>query len=389
MDLTKEEKYIIARFTYRMGSPILSDPQYDKLEREIKDEGLLPEYTSRTYDDDPIPYDLVNKLNLNHLLDDLMTVSKYSSFIDSTKSLSIQPVTDKLEVWGFVQDQLNQTEHNCDFNLSLKMDGVNSKALYINGKLEICVSRGRGGNGIDYTKCAINVLPLEIDTDEKNVIIYTEAFVPEACLPYLRNKYKKEYKTPKSAAITMLRVPHDKEDYRFLQMVGIDVEGPDFKTKTDKYTYLKKLGFKIAPNIAIPCSMVDVKYEEFRRVIDKCCDLFYEKTKGMPSDGLVLEVNDQTLDYAVSNQYCAKNIALKLNQWEFSVYNAIVEDIVVEQQRVNASLRLKIKTVKTDDLCDATWVNGYNPDIIISNGIKIGSKIQFERNSGAINCLVY
>lgn len=389
MNLTKEEKYIIARFTYRMGAPILSDPQYDQLEREIKEDGLLQEYTTRTYDDDPIPYDLIERLGLGHLLQDLMSVSKYSKYLDSTKSLSIQPVTEIRDVWDFVRTHLNQHQNMCDFNLSLKMDGVNSKALYIDGRLEICVSRGRGGNGIDYTKCAVNVLPHNIDTDVDNVIIYTEAFVPEAYLQYFRKKYGKEYKTPKSAAITMLRVQHDKEDYKYLKMIAIDIDGPDFKCKEEKYEYMKKLGFLVAPNVKLPSEVFTDDYDEFVKTINFSCDRFYEGTKGIPSDGLVLEVSDQTIDYEVNNQYCSKNIALKINQWSFTVYNAIVEDIVIEQQRVNASLRIKIKTIKTDDLCEATWVNGYNPDIIISNGINIGSKIQFERNSGAINCLVY
>lgn len=383
-----EDKYILARFTYRFGEPIIDDVEYDALEKEIKSLGMLPEYTSRTYDDDPIPFDLIEKFNFNHLLNDAMTVSKFSTYLDSTKSLSIQPVTTITEVWDFVRAHLNQSK-SCDFNISLKMDGVNSKALYVNGKLELCISRGRGGTGIDYTKCAVNCLPKTINTDKECVIVYTEAFVLENYLPYFRRKYNKDYKTPKSAAITMLRVEHDKDDYKYLNMVGIDVEGIDFDTKEEKYKFLKDMGFYIAPNLTLTHQFLDKDFNTFSDNIDSVCSKIYEQTKIYPSDGLVLEVSNQNENYNITNQYSSKNIALKLNEWSFSVYDAIVEDIVVEQQRVTASVRIKIKKVTTDDLCDAQWVNGYNPDIIISQGINIGSKIRFERNSGAINCLVY
>lgn len=383
-----EEKFILSRFTYRFGSPIISDAEYDSLEREIKNRGILLEYTSRTYDDDPIPFELIDKYDLNYLLNDAMMVSKYSKYLDTTKSLSIQPVTEISDVWDFVRGHLNQMP-NGNFNISLKMDGVNSKALYINGKLELCVSRGRGGTGIDYTKCAMNCLPHTINTDKEFVIIYTEAFVFESYLPYFRRKYKKDYKTPKSAAITMLRVEHDKEDYKYLSMVGIDVEGIDFDTKEEKYEFLKEMGFSYAPNITLTHKFMGSDFNTFSDNMSVLCTKIHEQTEMYPSDGLVLEVSKQSEDYAITNQYSSKNIALKLNEWSFSVYDAIVEDIVIEQQRVTASVRIKIKKVTTDDLCEAQWVNGYNPDIIISQGINIGSKIRFERNSGAINCLVY
>lgn len=389
MQMSRNELFILSRFTYRVGEPIISDSDYDLIEKQIKEEGILNEYTSRTYDDDPIPYDLLQKYNMNYLVSDAKSLSKYSKYLDTTKSLSIQAVTEMRDVYQFVRDHLNQAQDECSFNLSLKMDGVNAKALYVNGKLELCVSRGRGGNSIDYTKCAMNCLPHEIDTDAEYVIIYTEAFVLEDYLEYFRTKYQKEYKTPKSAAITMLRVQHDLEDYKYLNMIGIDVDGIDFKTKEEKYEFLDKIGFSYAPNCHLNQEFIDCEYPEFESRMNGLTNDFDKEVGFLPSDGLVLEVSEQSEDFKITNQYSSKNIALKLNEWSFSTYDAIVTDIVVEQQRVNASVRIKIEKIRTDDLCEAEWVNGYNPDIIMSQGINIGSKIKFERNSGAINCLVY
>ena len=59
-----------------------------------------------------------------------------------------------------------------------------------------------------------------------------------------------------------------------------------------------------------------------------------------------------------------------------------------EQQRVYKSCRIRIKPIKTDDGCNAEWINGFNADIIIKNGINIGSIVRFERNSDAVNELI-
>ena len=117
--------------------------------------------------------------------------------------------------------------------------------------------------------------------------------------------------------------------------------------------------------------------------------MFYVKTQALPSDGLVFEVND--LDYVdnVNNQYSNKNIAVKLSYWGFDKYIGTVEDIIIEQQRVIASCRIKIKPLRTKDGCEATYINSYNPSILINNNINIGSEVVFERNSGAINSLLY
>lgn len=53
------------------------------------------------------------------------------------------------------------------------------------------------------------------------------------------------------------------------------------------------------------------------------------------------------------------------------------------------SCRVKIKPIKTADSCSAEYINVFNPSILISQGINVGSEIEFERNSGAVNILLY
>ena len=119
------------------------------------------------------------------------------------------------------------------------------------------------------------------------------------------------------------------------------------------------------------------------------CEVFYTQTQHIPSDGLVLEINDLNYIAPVHNQYSDRNIAIKLNHWKFNKYTGVVTDIIIEQQKVKASCRVTIEPILTDDGCSARVINVYNPRVLITENINIGSKIEFERNSGAINSLLY
>ena len=44
--------------------------------------------------------------------------------------------------------------------------------------------------------------------------------------------------------------------------------------------------------------------------------------------------------------------------------------------------------METVDGCTAQFINVFNPAILISNHIRIGSLIHFERNSDAVNILI-
>lgn len=377
--------FILARFMYRVGSPIINDSKYNMIENKFLEVGYLKEYTSRTYDDDPIPYKLLREFNLENYIPKDLVSSKYIEHFDKDKSLSIQPLTEYKDIYNFVMEKQQ------DLVVMLKVDGINVKNLYKHQNLELSMSRGRNGNGFDLTRNTSKVLPNKIKSEYDELKITLESFVYENVLPYFRNKYDSEkYKTSKSAGISLLRVPHDLEDYKYLGALAFNIEGAiHLKTKMESLAYLKELGFVVVPHILVKWETIPRDYETFKIWLNKLCKMFYVKTQALPSDGLVFEVND--LDYVdnVNNQYSNKNIAVKLSYWGFDKYIGTVEDIIIEQQRVIASCRIKIKPLRTKDGCEATYINSYNPSILINNNINIGSEVIFERNSGAINSLLY
>ncbi|GAA0101584.1 hypothetical protein UT300012_22990 [Paraclostridium bifermentans] len=380
-----EDLFIISRFMYRIGSPIINDKSYDTLEKIIKSKGLIKHYTSRTYDDDPVPYALLREVSLEKFIPTDLISSKYMEYIDKEKSLSIQPFEDAKEVYNFLMEKKQ------DIVAMLKIDGTNVKNYYRHLNLEIGMSRGRNGTGFDWTRNISKIIPSKIEAEYDELKIFGEAFVYEQHLPYFRERYEKDkYKTPKSSAISMLRVEHDIGDYDKLDMLAFNVEGAThLKTKMEMLEYLKTLGYKVVPHVLIKWETIPKDYNTFKKWLDGVCKQFYVRTQMLPSDGLVFEVNNLFYEDAISAQYSNKNIAVKLSYWSSEKYIGVVEDILIEQQRVVASCRIKIRPLRTKDGCEANYVSGYTPNVIINNGIVVGSEVEFERKSGAINSLLY
>ena len=70
-DLLSEKRYfdiwILARYFYRIGeAPIITDSVYDRMTNLFKEKCYdeLHAYLDRTYDDDPIPYDLLEEIGV-------------------------------------------------------------------------------------------------------------------------------------------------------------------------------------------------------------------------------------------------------------------------------------------------------------------------------------
>lgn len=375
--------YILSRFMYRVGSPMINDRLYDALHNDCVRCNILPEYTSRSYDDDPVPYKLLQEFNLDSFIPKTGSLSRYAKYLDEEKSLSILAVTNIDEVYNFVKENNGQ-----DMVLSLKVDGVNIKNLYVDNNLELSMSRGRKGQGFDVTLNSLRVLPKSI-CDSNMVKVFTEMAVPQHHLAELQKRYNKDkYKTPKSSAISMLRVKHAVNDYSKLCAYAFNAEGIECDTKVELLNILKNYGFTTVPFVKINNKDIPVEKSSFHDWFMNLADDMYFKYKHIPSDGLVLELNNLNLIDSIHNQYSNRNIAVKLGYWKFDCYQSVVTNIIFEQQRINKNCRINIEPVLTNDGSTVSFVNGYNPSIIIENGINIGSTIKFERHSNTVSNLV-
>lgn len=384
--------YILARYCYRSGDPLIDDASYEKLQNALVNAGIssLQEYFDRTYDDDPVPFSLLEEFQIEY---NKPLISKereqYVSILDEDKSLSISSVTCYKDAYNFCMEK----KGNClDIMTSLKMDGINTKTLFVDGKFTLAMSRGRSGNGFDFTDTLKFIYPDSIKTDIHELKVTGESFVEKRWLENLRNKYKQDgYKTCKSAAISLLRVVHSREDYKYMHTKIFAVEGlADSLDKT--FSILEDNGFEVVPYKLISYEEIPSDYDEFvswfkSEVLDY---LYQEQCKeDMPADGVVLEVNDLKWAGVQNNQYSNRQLACKFEHWAFDCYKGKVKNIIYTQRRVNGSLRVEIEPMQTNDDCTATFINVFNPSILVSEGIKVGSDIYFERNSGAVNILLY
>ena len=389
----KRDIWILARYFYRIGeAPIITDSVYDRMTNLFKEKCYdeLHAYLDRTYDDDPIPYDLLEEIGVRPYVP-VTKIGRNDLFdlLNEDKSLSIDSIVNYRSAYDFLMDKV---DNKLDVVASLKMDGVNVKSLYQSGKFSLSLSRGRASNSFDFTDQAAYVLPAFINNDLPELRVTGECFVVKEGLEKLRAKYAQDkYKTSKSAAISLLRVKHSINDYKDLRLKVFAAEGlADTVIKT--FEILKSFGFDVVPYLFIPWYTIPRDYDEFciwlrDAVFQQMHDA--QLAGDMPADGVVLEVNNYGWQDTISNQYSNRQIACKFDFWAFESYKAIVKEIVIVQRRVTASVRVKIEPMQTNDACEAKIINIFNPSILIHNDIKVGDFVYFERNSGAVNILIH
>lgn len=396
-DLLSEKRYfdiwILARYFYRIGeAPIITDSVYDRMTNLFKEKCYdeLHAYLDRTYDDDPIPYDLLEEIGVRPYVP-VTKIGRNDLFdlLNEDKSLSIDSIVNYRSAYDFLMDKV---DNKLDVVASLKMDGVNVKSLYQSGKFSLSLSRGRASNSFDFTDQAAYVLPAFINNDLPELRVTGECFVVKEGLEKLRAKYAQDkYKTSKSAAISLLRVKHSINDYKDLRLKVFAAEGlADTVIKT--FEILKSFGFDVVPYLFIPWDTIPKDYDDFCIWLrDAVFQQMHEAQLAgdMPADGVVLEVNNYGWHDTISNQYSNRQIACKFDFWAFESYKAIVKEIVIVQRRVTASVRVKIEPMQTNDACEAKIINIFNPSILIYNDIKVGDFVYFERNSGAVNILIH
>lgn len=381
--------FILARYFYRIGDPIMEDRIYEQYLTWVKNNSAgYEEYLNRTYDDDPIPYTLLKEIGRENSIPQTFAEKReLMEYLNEEKSLSIDSVTDYRSAFNFFN---YYRLHEKDLMISLKMDGVNAKSLYLDGERKLSLSRGRNGNSFDFTSTLSSVLPNKVDISIGELKVYTECYVDYEYLEELKRKYDaSKYKMSKSAAISLLRVQHQPEDYKHLHAVVINVEGLGMKTMEETFSKMKSMGFEVPEHKLIKYNDIPEKFDEFCKWLKiNVFDYMFERTKGIPSDGIVVEVNDLEYEGIISGMYSNRQLALKFEQWGFDYYVGIVEDIIWEQQRVFANCKLQIQPVNTKD-AEARIINAFNMGVLIEEGIVKGSKIYFERNSDAVNILIY
>ena len=183
-----EDIFIMVRYLYSKGFSLITNAGYDALVKHFKEEKPDWEYLARTYDDDPIPYEVASKYGIRLKSPNNPPASdKIQQLMDEEQSKSIQPLENYEEAWEWFKDK-----SGVELAFSTKVDGINTKNLYQRigdshtYRYLASRTRGRTGSSIDITHNVKRRLPQEITlehNDQEYVWVRGEGFAAPDKLP--------------------------------------------------------------------------------------------------------------------------------------------------------------------------------------------------------------
>ena len=268
---------------YVLDSPEISDAEYDKLMMNLKQlEGTYPEFVtpdSPTQRVGAAPVTAFGVVEHSHPL-----LSLANAFSD-----------EDLEAW--YQRALNLLgNHKLDFVCEPKIDGLAVALTYIDGFLEIGATRGDGYHGENITQNLRTVRSIPLSVPENappRFEVRGEVYLPKTGFKKLNNERAREglplFANPRNAAAGSVR----QLDPRITAQRPLDIfiyslgwaEGMAMpETHWEIMQYLKSLGFKINPDIAL-CHSIDAVKDCYKQWLEKQEQLPYD------ADGMVAKIN--------------------------------------------------------------------------------------------------
>lgn len=266
---------------YVEENPYLSDFEYDKLFKELKDlEAQYPEL--KTADSPTQRVGSVSEKFLPHK-------HKYRLYsLDNTYN------EEELIIW--YEKLCREYEQELELVCELKIDGLAIALTYEQGLFTLGVTRGDGVTGENITPNlkTIKAVPLKL-FEPKNLEVRGEIYMPKSSFEKLNEDAllndEKVFANPRNAASGSLRQLDStitaKRDLSMFTYTGIfeDEDGKNIKTHYDGMMYLKKLGFKINPNIRL--------VKNIQGAIDFCKEWETKRFElDYATDGVVIKLNN-------------------------------------------------------------------------------------------------
>lgn len=304
-----QDRYIIARWVYSLGGELISDSEYTILEGFIKERGLLPEYTSRTWSEDPCPFKLLKKYELTELIEQI-TLSR-----DKTESIA------SLNSVLAVNAKYENLTHNS--TVSFKIDGFGFRFRYVNKVLAYGQSRGRSSDALSFDYLD-ELVPKEINLMGMVDVIGEVALV-EGGLEALQKLYPNKNLISRRAAVRTALA--NKETVKYLRFIAFDIIGLDI----DFYTvmmYLEEWGFT-TPSFRI--------VSNYRELMDTVKEMSDEKDSYfVQTDGVV-----------VRDLETGEKKALRIFNWEESIFKSYVIGLKEDPTKHGFNCRAEIFPIFT------------------------------------------
>lgn len=338
---------------YNSDKPILSDEQYDALERYIK---------------------------LASPDDDVTDVVGSQVRGEAVKLLAPMAGLDQLyegDVERWITKHKLQT---INIVLTDKLDG-NSIQLGYNksGAFAIALTRGDGYEGADCTRHLQHV-PNFPKKGDPNMLVRAEVIVRKEDFENAKAGFKKTYKNLRNMVAGVLNATSsDPAGLKFFRVVAYEIMGSKL-SKVEQLKKLKELGFEVA----------NYWYTAGGELDDKQLSMALEKSKKNSPyelDGIVLDVNDPKLRSTIlpSRDTLEPEYAKKFKINDAS--NSAVGEVVDVEFNVSKTGYLKPRVqIKPVDLVGVTiqHATGFNAKFIKDGQIGPGAKIHITRSGEVI-----
>lgn len=224
---SKVEQVQLANQAYRLGSPIMSDQEYDSILESLSDEMPPSDFRS-----------LLDSLNEGQVESDPHGKVRHPFVMGSLDKLKHEEPEAVLKwIRGHVPKSMS---------ISAKVDGISSRAEYRDGRLVSLTTRGDGHLGLDVTSKAkwVKSLP-DVLSSPFTGNVRGELVILRRDFESIREKYA----NPRNAcAGIMNRKDGDRKfsesEARLISFVPYTILGPDLE-KAEQFDELDRLGFPL------------------------------------------------------------------------------------------------------------------------------------------------
>ncbi|MFC2050633.1 NAD-dependent DNA ligase LigA [Chloroflexota bacterium] len=278
---------------YVLDSPEISDAEYDEFMRELKQlEEAHPELITPDSPTQRVGAAPVEAFGVVEHPQPLLSLA--NAFSD-----------EELDAWYRRASNLLGSRKT-DFVCELKIDGLAVALTYIDGLLDVGATRGDGYRGENITQNlrTVNSIPLSVPKEAPpSFEVRGEVYLPKTGFKKLNEERAKEglplFANPRNAAAGSVR----QLDPRITARRPLDIfiyglgwaEGKAVpETHWEIMQYLKSLGFKINPNIAMCHTIAEAK-AYYTKWVESQETLPYE------ADGVVVKINSIPFQVELGN----------------------------------------------------------------------------------------